>query len=255
MNERGAMQHFCQDLPRRLTREMAIAGILVLLSGLLVFPNLGATCLWEDEAQTAIVAQNILVTGLPTAFVGKNFVSILSDHSDIRDNIYIWQPWLPNYLAAGSMAIFGENSFGARFPFAFMFVILIPVSYFFFKKSERDYANQALMAAILLAGCAPLLLHARQCRYYMLVPLLNVLMVDGYRRFMAEPRLKHIIVIAIWATALFNSFPPGAILLAMAIVIDLLRRRPSRKIVRLASAGFLLCIVINLPVFVFCSDG
>ena len=246
------MQHAVSDLTRTWTREIAIALLLVVFSSLLVFPNLGKTCLWEDEAQTAVVAGNILETGLPAASVGKNFVSILADHSDIRNNIYVWQPWLPNYLAAGSMAIFGKNSFGARFPFALAFVILIPCCYVFFKKFDAYSNRQTLITAILLAGCVPLLLHSRQCRYYMLVPLLNVLIVDEYIRLTARPRLKHIVIITIWATALFNSFPPGAILLGLAIVLDLLRRKPDRKIVWLASAGFLLCLLVNLPVFMYC---
>lgn len=246
------MQRALSDISQTVTRETKIAFILVVISGLLVFPNLGKTCLWEDEAHTAVVAWNILKTGLPLASTGKNFVSITADHSDIRDNIYIWQPWLPNYLAAGSMAIFGKNSFGARYPFAISFMILIPLSYLFFKRFEGQWKNQSIITAILLVVSIPLLLHSRQSRYYVLVPLFNILIVSAYLRFMAEPRLRYIIAIVIWSTALFNSFPPGAILIGLAIGIDLIRRRPGLKVWQLVSVGFLFCLILNLPVFIFC---
>lgn len=246
------MHHVIFVFPEKKTRDIAIAFIIIVLSSLLVFPNLGKTCLWDDEAQTAIVAGNILTTGLPTAAVDKSFVSILPDHSDVRNGIYIWQPWLPNYLVAGSMAIFGRNSFGARFPFALAFVMLVTVSYFFFNKFDQKRNNLSLITVILLVSCIPLLLHSRQCRYYILVPLLNILIVKEYLRFMAEPKLKYIAGITIWATALYNTFPPGAILLCLALGIDFIRKMPNRKTLQLASAGLFLCIIINLPVFVFC---
>src|SRR6266568_7222179 len=108
--------------------------VLIAISAALVFWNLGATSLWEDEAQTALVARNILATGVPTASDGKNFVSIFTDHRDVRGAIYIWQGWFPSYLAAGSMAIWGRNAMGARFPFAVAFLVLIGFYYGFLRK-------------------------------------------------------------------------------------------------------------------------
>src|SRR5207249_10196979 len=107
---------------------------LVTISAVLVFWHLSSNCLWEDEAQTALVGRNIVSKGVPAASDGKTFVSIFPDHRDIRDGIYIWQGWFPAYLAAGSMTVWGRNAFGARFPFAAAFVILIYVYYSFLKR-------------------------------------------------------------------------------------------------------------------------
>jgi hypothetical protein len=77
-----------------------IAAGLAAIAALLVLPGLGATSLWEDEAKTAFVARNVLHTGLPMASDGRNVVSLFTDNRDIRDGLFIWQPWLQIYLAA-----------------------------------------------------------------------------------------------------------------------------------------------------------
>jgi 4-amino-4-deoxy-L-arabinose transferase-like glycosyltransferase len=86
---------------------------LIGVAALLVLPGIGATTLWSDEAETALVARNILQTGLPTASDGRHLVSIFPNQHDVRDGIYYWQPWLQMYLAAASMAVFGPTSFAA----------------------------------------------------------------------------------------------------------------------------------------------
>lgn len=236
----------------QITRgDLAVICLLVAVAALLVFPNLGTTSLWEDEANTANIAVNVLKSGLPLASDGKNLVSILPGHADIRDGIYIWQPWLPNYLAAGSMAIFGADAFGARFPFAFLFLVLVAASYLFFRRLAAETPLVAPIAALLVATSIPLLLHARQCRYYILVPLLNLLITERYFRFEAEPRLRHVVLFSAWFFALFNSFAPGAVVIALTLGAIALAKRPDAQKKRLLLTGFLLCLVSNLPVFLY----
>ncbi len=140
--------------------------VLLIFSTALVFWHLGSICIWEDEGQTAVVAENILSRGVPAASNGKNLVSIFPDHKDIRDGIYIWQGWLPSYLAAGSMAVLGRNAFGARLPFAAAFVVFIGFFYVFLRKWHTDRHRHLWLTVALTLTCVPLLLHARQCRYY-----------------------------------------------------------------------------------------
>ena len=42
-----------------------------------MLPNLGRTCLWEDEANTALIARNILMCGLRRASDGTNLLNLL----------------------------------------------------------------------------------------------------------------------------------------------------------------------------------
>src|SRR6185503_11404439 len=122
----------------------------------------------------------------------------------IRDGIYIWQGWLPSYLAAGSMAILGQNAFGARFPFAAVFVVFIWFFYAFLRKWNGERNRHLWLTIGLTLTCVPLLLHARQCRYYTLVLLLNLLIIDVYLSALKKPKLKHWIFLIVWATALVN---------------------------------------------------
>ena len=91
--------------------------------------------------------------------------------------------------------------------------------------------------------CVPLLLHARQCRYYVLVPLFSLLIIDAYLERLQESRLKHWLLFVVWATALVNTFFPGAFFSAWRSAIDLIRRRPGAQFwKRLAIAARCLLI-------------
>ena len=76
----------------------------------------------------------------------------------------------------------------------------------------------------LTVSCVPLLLHARQCRYYVLVPLLNLLIIDAYLHSLKEAKLRYAIWLVVWVTVLVNSFFPGAFLLALGLLPGALRQ-------------------------------
>ena len=212
----------------------------------MVFPGLGDTRLWQDEAQTAVISSNILESGLPKASDGVNTVTLFSDHRDIKNGIYIWQPWLPNYIAAGSMWVFGKNSFGARFAFAAAFVILIIVSYGFFKRwSGSDF--RALLTTTLMVFNVTLLLHARQCRYYILVPLFSILAIHYYLKIIKDPKFSSSVFLIFWFCALYHSFFPAAFLLAIALGVHLLIVKPSAKTIYVFVACALVFVLINAP--------
>jgi len=228
----------------------AFLACFLLAAALLVFPGLGATRLWEDEAQTAVVAKNVLQSGLPLASDGRNSVSMFPDGRDVRDGVFIWQPWLPNYLAAASMGVFGTNSFAARFPFALSFVLLVFACHRLFARWQSDRLAGRLALA-LMVGSAVMLLHARECRYYALAALLSVLVVDAHLRLRGGEGRPAVLRLALFATLLFNSFPPGAALLAVALGIDWLRARPTPAIARHLALAAIAIAVANLPFVIY----
>jgi hypothetical protein len=230
--------------------ELTAALCLAAVASLLVFPNLGRQALWQDEGQTAVVAQNVLRTGLPSASDGKNLVSIFADHRDIRSGLSIWQPFAPVYAAAASMAIGGQNAAAARFPFAAAFVLLVVVGYRIVLRWSGD-RQAALMTSILMAGSVVLLLHARQCRYYLLAPLLNVLIVHSYLQLRVKPRWPAAIGLIVWSTLLINAFFPGAIVLALGLAIDGLLRNPGKQAWRMLLVTAAVVVIVNLPMAVF----
>jgi hypothetical protein len=230
--------------------ELTVACCLAAVASLLVFPNLGRQALWQDEGQTAVVAQNVLRTGLPSASDGKNLVSIFADHRDIRSGISTWQPFAPVYAAAGSMAIAGQNAAAARFPFAAAFVLLVVLSYRIVLRWGRD-RQAAIITAVLVASSVVLLLHARQCRYYVLAPLLNLLVVHSYLLLRVQPRWPATTGLIVWSTLLINSFFPGAIVLALGLAIDALLRNPGRQVWRRLLVAAAIVTIVNLPMAVF----
>jgi hypothetical protein len=53
---------------------IAVAGLL-LVGALLIFPNLDDRYLWDDEAETALLAKNVLRFGVPVAWDGVSLIS------------------------------------------------------------------------------------------------------------------------------------------------------------------------------------
>jgi hypothetical protein len=151
------------------TKSLAAIAVLVIFSGFAYFWNLGDRLLWGDEAETALLAINITKFGLPLASDGKNTVTLYGTGKDSNQSgVWVWSPWMDEYIAAGSLAVFGKSTFAARFPFAvigFLCVFFVPfVTYRIFKRPDA-----ALIAMLIFATSAPMILHARQSRYYSLL--------------------------------------------------------------------------------------
>jgi len=173
------------------------ASSMVLLYALLyavaiffLFTKLSDRLMWGDEAETAILARNILEFGVPVVDDGKN---LLTQHTGLteynEDHIWTWNTWLPYYLCALSFRIFGPTTFAARLPFviiAFGAVILIRrVALAFFEKEET-----AFIATLLLVTSAPFLIHSRQCRYFSTLSLGTLWMLIGYHKIAFERKMR-----------------------------------------------------------------
>ena len=84
--------------------------------------------LWGDEADTGIEARNILRCGYPMAYDGRN-VSVYESGSQLNRNLLCKKiPWVQYYLAAASLAVFGNNTAGLRCLFAIAGVIAFVVA-------------------------------------------------------------------------------------------------------------------------------
>src|SRR5262249_2354985 len=130
------------------------------LGAVLIFWNLGERYLWQDEAETALLAKSILLTGLPTACDGKNVISQELSREFGPDYLWRWSPWLQFYLAAGSFALFGPNTLSARLPFAVLGLLAIPLTYWLARRF-LGCVNIARLSSLILATSVPFLLHTR----------------------------------------------------------------------------------------------
>ena len=85
--------------------------VLILLAPLLLFPNLGNRFLWQDEAETALLARSVVQHGYPLAHDGQRTISDQPGSPDVNDaGVWIWTPWLQLYPVAASFALLGESA-------------------------------------------------------------------------------------------------------------------------------------------------
>ena len=161
--------------------ERAGVALLLLLAAALFLTNLGNHYLWQDEAQTALLARTILSHGIPLGFDGTNYFSqeLGVEYGD--DHVWKWHTWLSFYLVASSLWLFGNDAFAARLPFALFGIATVALTYLSARWFWRD-RTAATTAALMLALCVPFLVLSRQSRYHSLAAFLSLLGLYAYDR-------------------------------------------------------------------------
>ena len=104
-------------LPRRRFLGQFDAPFLLILAvaAFLFFFRLDHRPLWQDEAETACLARNVLAYGVPKAFDGVNLVSQEFGREFNRDYIWRWTPWQQIYLTAGAFRLGGVSTIAERY--------------------------------------------------------------------------------------------------------------------------------------------
>lgn len=164
---------------RRVYRVLPLLAILALGAFLLLF-HLDHRPFWQDEAETAGLAKNVLKYGVPRAYDGVNIISQEEGREYDQDYLWRWSPWLQIYLAAAAFKVGGLTTYAGRFPFAILGIACILLVY---QLVNRNFGNRAwaCLAALLLATSVVFLLYARQCRYYSLGTCLILLTLYAFR--------------------------------------------------------------------------
>ncbi|MFH1139010.1 MAG: glycosyltransferase family 39 protein [Pseudomonadota bacterium] len=212
-----------------------ILPVILIVAVFLLFFQLDQRPFWQDEAETACLAKNVLKYGLPYAFDGKNLIS-QEEGREFADGDYLWRwsPWLQIYLHAASYYIFGPTTFAGRFPFALSGLLTILMTYVLIRRRFDDVA-WARASASLLTLWVPFLLYARQGRYYAVGALLTVLSLYAFRGKWGSrvgPALLLVFSLALLFYAnylLFLSFC-AAIFLA-ALILYFRELRPARTMI------------------------
>ncbi len=198
------------DASRRARRSWShVAAPLVLgaLAALLLLWNLSDKYLWQDEAQTAVLAQRMMRFGRPLAYDGVNLITVdqivmednatLSERTgdpkaavdyyirrgDLKaDTTWRWQPWGQFLIEGISLKLLGATTFAARLPFALAGILTVLMLYWFVLTRFQSPV-MAWIAALLLVFNSYWILHSRQARYYSLSSLLLVLTLMAYARW------------------------------------------------------------------------
>jgi hypothetical protein len=121
--------------------------------------------LWQDEAETALLAENVLRFGRPVAFDGKNRVSQEVGREFGADYLWRWSPWVQFYLPAPTLALLGRTTLAARLPFVLLGLATVPLTYLLARRLFGS-VGVARLSALFLTLSVPFLLHARQARWH-----------------------------------------------------------------------------------------
>ena len=228
----------------RIWANSTVAGLL-LLAALLIFPNLDDRYLWDDEAETALLAKNVLRFGVPVAWDGVSLIS--QECGSDYDVNYLWRqtPWLPIYLTAASFALLDAGTFTARLPFALLGLLCVPSMYVLARRVFADRAT-ALIAAGSLLLSVPFLLHVRQCRYYSVAIFAAIWILYFFFSLRRSPRLAAaglalaLSVLLHTSQLLFFGAAAGLALGFLIVVFD-------RAVLPWLTAALVAPVLVNLP--------
>ncbi len=220
--------------------------ILVLLASFVLLYNLGDRYLWGDEAETALLGINITKYSVPKITDGKNFIMFNAPGYDYNEDlIWIWSPWLDEYIAAGSFLVFGKSTFSARLPFAIIgFLSVLSMLYI----AQRIYNKHeiAIVAGLLLVTNVAFLLHARQCRYYAIVILTQLWLIYGYKLLISgKPKSgSTFVVVALTAQFYCNYIVVFGNILGLGICSILICRRYQHLIRRVLTCFGIFAVLV-----------
>jgi hypothetical protein len=219
-------------------------GLLLGAALFLCFYRLDARLLWGDEAETATLARNVLHFGVPKTSDGLNEITLLTvlgrDVVASKDGVWTWSPWLQEYVAAASFAVFGPTTWAARAPFALIGWLAVVATGWLAFRIYRSHAI-ALAAIALLSSSEVFLLHARQCRYYSIIVLAEVVLVFAFHQLLIGRRSGAFALAGALIAQFYSNYivvaanVPALILFATLLYF---RQRRSLPAVILAGAGF-----------------
>jgi 4-amino-4-deoxy-L-arabinose transferase-like glycosyltransferase len=228
--------------------------VLLALSAALLLTGIGNQYLWQDEAETAMLANNVLKYGYPKAYDGTNLITPRIRTGYGPGHSWLYHPWMQFYITAASFKLFGANTFSARLPFALLGIVNIFLAYFLARRFIED-DTVARWAAFLLAVSVPFILLMRQCRYYAPVVFFVLLAVLFYLRFLSGRKTRDLVVSALSMIGIAYTVHGIFIPVFAAIGADyLLFERKKETFLRVFIAGAVVCL-FSLPWFVFSNSA
>lgn len=225
-------------------------GLFLAFAFFLLFYHLDNHLLWGDEGETAVLAKNVAQFGVPRTFDGTNYILLHGRRDENRDHVWIWSPWLQEYVAASSFILFGPTTWAARAPFALIgWGSLLALALVAYKIYRSHWV--ALASVVLLGTSEVFLLHARQCRYYPISVFGEILLVYGIHQLFVQNRR------GIWLTAfaLVLQFYSNYIIMAanlpgLFVLAWMLRRQGKPAALRVVAVLGILTVAV-LPWLVY----
>lgn len=200
------------------------------LGAILALWGLDHHAFWDDEANTAIFARNLLTTGELRAWDGQNLIGYRNgaELDSALHNTYM--PPLQYWVTAGSFALLGPGTVSGRLPFVLAGVLSVWLLGLLMRTLVGTNAVSWL-APLLLAVSPAFLLYIRNCRYYalsaaLLLSLLVVFVAAGKeRRSAISLALAAGITALLWLNHYFSA-AYGVAMLPLLMLLPRFRTRP-----------------------------
>jgi hypothetical protein len=222
-----------------------LLSIILIIGAALILTNLDNQYLWQDEAETAIMAKNIMQFGIPTVYDRGQFIS-QAWGIGIREGEYVgWSSWIDKYLAALSMSLLGVNTYAARLPFALIGILNI---FLIFLLSSFIFQNNkiGILSAGFLTLSVPFLLLSRQCHYYSVTMLATLLAIYFFFAIIRGKKYG-IVGFAVSTLILYHSNIFSFFTITLSLLISFLISYKDRKAVIRAITAFIISLAVNLP--------
>ena len=226
-------------------KNIGIAVAICAVASAMIFMNLSRTLLWQDEAQTALLARTTLQHGIPIGHDGANSLSQEQGRDMDSHGVFRYHPWAQFYIAAASFALFGESTFTARLPFALFGVATVALTYVVALNLWRS-VPAAAASALFLTFSVPFLLLVRQCRYYSPLAFFVLLAVFAYLQILRGHKRYVFLLVAASIAAMHTFHLCTLVLLAAMSLHTLVWRRGQWKYVVLPAAAIVL---VHVPWF------
>lgn len=220
--------------------------IIILISSILLFGNLGNSYAPIDEANTMILAENTMKYGVPKVWDGEYLVSPFFEGDITSDKIWVSHPWLQFYLTALSFKIFGKTTLAARIPYA-MAGLLTIIAIYFLAKSLTNSKRFAKLSMLLLALNTSFLVYSRQSRYYALTCLFTVLTIYMFFALLKSKKIKYLVFYDFCSALLFHSYYPFWVFLTLVIglygVVLFVKSKQYRLLIKFIISQMILCVL------------
>ncbi len=177
---------------------------IVLLFCLLSFLGLQKHFLWGDEAETALFARNILLSGIPKGWDGVNIMGLYNGTVLNEKLVNTTTPWAQYYAVAAAFKLFGESYQTARLPF-YIFSLLSLVCFYYLGRHVLGKEKVVLVGLLILATSVPFIMYSYQSRYYAIATFSGIFLL--YRFFIADKQwsLKNILCISAAGILFFHA--------------------------------------------------
>lgn len=216
---------------------MAIAAA----SAFLLFYNLGAYRLWDDEAEEAILAEQVWRTGDTSAVVGNNIIAY-DGGAQLRNLHDRANSPLPFYFLAPFLGGKSTGALRPRLPFAACGLAFVSLLLVWLWKAQADRTTWLIFGMAVL-GNVPLFLFFRQARYFGMTLLCSLAIGHLYLRWNGSRRALlaiSLLMFCVFATHVITF----AGVVAVLLVDYLAWRRRERSLNRFDWAVLLLPQVV-----------